>query len=224
MPGGAEEVIVGSAGQHYAGYRNYFGYNNTEPLYYRLDIAGWTWLFIDSQNCILTKDSPTAKSCSSNGTNPDGPQYAWLASELATTPPADCTGVAMHDNTLKDGSDSGASDAMDELWVDLLDPAGFDVLLMASEHGYERYNRVDEDGTPGNDNPRPFVVGTGGAGISLDTSGDPGEADFQSASKGILRLTTDSTNTNYTIEYKPTNDYPSVDDGPTTYNCTNNGT
>ena len=60
---------------------------------------------------------------------------------------------------------------------------------MASEHGYERYNRVDEDGTPGNDNPRPFVVGTGGAGISLDTSGDPGEADFQSASKGILRLT-----------------------------------
>ena len=123
VPGGAEEVIVGSARSTTPDIGTTSATTTGVPVlparHRRLDLA-----IIDSQNCILTKDSPTAKSCSSNGTNPDGPQYAWLASELATTPPADCTGVAMHDNTLKDGSDSGASDAMDGYGSIFLTPPG----------------------------------------------------------------------------------------------------
>jgi hypothetical protein len=122
-----------------SGYFDYFGAvaGPRDEGWYSYDLGAWHIVVLNS-NCRRV-------SCSA-----DGPQVAWLESDLAAHP-SDCLLGYWHYPRWSSGR-HGSQDLIDPFWQ-VMREHGADVVLGGHDHSYER---VFADGI------REFVVGTGG--------------------------------------------------------------
>jgi hypothetical protein len=130
---------------------NYFTYfahrlpaeNNGE--YYAFNVGTWR---LYSLNCEI--------SCSASSA-----QATWLAHDLATAGKGRHKLAYLHRPRYSCG-DHGSSDLPRALW-DVLLAARTDVVVAGHDHNYQRYPRMNADGSPAADGIMSFVTGTGGA-------------------------------------------------------------
>ena len=145
------------------GYRSYFGYNASVPLYYSFDLGGWH---------IIALDSEITHSAGST-------QLTWLANDLAAHPTA-CTLAYWHKPRWSSGSTHGSDSSFQPFW-DTLAAANVEVILNGHEHNYERFAPIQ--------GVREFVVGTGGASLySFRTPLATSQVRYNGGF-GVLRLT-----------------------------------
>lgn len=152
------------------GYRDYFGYASTQPLYYSWDIGTWHIVALDSEASA----------------NAGSIQEQWLRADLAAHPNT-CTLAYWHKPLFSSG-DHGGNTAYRALWIDLYE-AGADIILNGHDHDYERFAPQDPYGTP---DPllgiREFVVGTGGMNLRTTGAPQPNSEVRDDANFGVLRL------------------------------------
>ncbi|MDH3499867.1 MAG: DNRLRE domain-containing protein, partial [Acidimicrobiia bacterium] len=160
--GNHERLTEASAG--------YFEYWNDPPLYYSLNVNGWTVIALDLQ-----------------ATRPSEEQLAWLQDQLVSS--NECTLVMQHHPVFSVGPHGDHQDA-DELWP-LFAEAGVDLLLAGHEHNYQRWLPLGSDMQPDEEGPLQIIVGTGGHGIRPTNGSDERAAtvfDAAPAAFGALRL------------------------------------
>ena len=157
------------------GYRDYFGYSSTQPLYYSWDIGEWHIVALDSE-AALTDGSV---------------QLQWLRADLAAHPSV-CTLAYWHHPLFSSG-DHGNDPTSRQAWAELY-AAGADIVLNGHDHNYERFAPQDPFGTA---DPqlgiREFVVGTGGKSLRSTGAPQPNSEVRNSATFGVLRLTLHAT-------------------------------
>ncbi len=158
--------------------------------YYSFNIGSWHVISLNSRDCHDV-----------DGCAPDGPQYEWLRSDLASHPNDlyPCTLAYLHDPRFlwvswwdKDGAPKGPNPVITPLWG-LLSAGGVDVVLSANAHNYERWAPQDIDGRRAPDGITEFVVGTGGRRL-MPFGPEPRPkhlAAAQDTSYGALQLTLD---------------------------------
>lgn len=126
------------------GYFTYFG----RPPYYSFDTAGWH---------VISLNSEIDHSAISE-------QAAWLEADLAST---DAACVAAYWSTPRwTSSKKAPGDATFNPFWETLDEEGADLILAGDAHHYERFAKMNPNGTEVADGVRQFTVGTGGR--SLD--------------------------------------------------------
>lgn len=117
--------------------------------YYAYDLGAWRFYVLNS-NCTPA-----------GGCGPTSPQTRWLRDDLAANPRL-CVGAYWHDPRFTAGQYDDDADFA-HFWQALYD-AGAELVLVASDHLYQRYVPMRADGTV---DPargiREFVVGSGGA-------------------------------------------------------------
>jgi hypothetical protein len=117
--------------------------------YYAYDLGAWRFYVLNS-NCTPA-----------GGCGPTSPQTRWLRDDLAANPRM-CVGAYWHDPRFTAGQYDDDADFA-HFWQALYD-AGAELVLVASDHLYQRYVPMRADGTV---DPargiREFVVGSGGA-------------------------------------------------------------
>jgi Calcineurin-like phosphoesterase len=150
--GNHEYLTPGAAG--YFDYFNGVGVS-TGPAgergkgYYAYDIGAWRFYVLNS-NCTPA-----------GGCGPLSPQTRWLRDDLAANPRL-CVGAYWHDPRFSAGQYSDDADFA-PFWQTLYD-AGAELVLVASDHLYQRYVPMRADGTVDPERGiREFVVGSGGA-------------------------------------------------------------
>jgi hypothetical protein len=167
VPGNHEYLTAGAAG-----FRSYFG----TPPYSVRQVGAWRVYLLDSDCEDVDCDR----------------QAAWLTDELAgaTTP---CTAIAMHHPRVSSGY-HGDTEMVQPLWRAAVE-GGVDIALTGHDHDYERFGRLDVDGTPVDDpstrGTREFVVGTGGRSLRPLAPRRPGSEYAQDRQFGVLDLTLD---------------------------------
>jgi acid phosphatase type 7 len=117
--------------------------------YYAYDLGAWRFYVLNS-NCTPA-----------GGCGATSPQTRWLRSDLAANPRR-CVGAYWHDPRFSAGQYEDDADYA-HFWQALYD-GGAELVLVASDHLYQRYVPMRADGTV---DPargiREFVVGSGGA-------------------------------------------------------------
>ena len=134
-----------------AGYLGYFGSAATNAdgqTWYSYDLADWHVIVLDS-NCAKV-----------DGCDPESPQGAWLAADLAASD-ARCTVAIWHHPRFSSGEHGDDGDT-DPFWRALM-AAGADVVINGHDHDYERFAPQNADGEADPAGIREFVAGTGGA-------------------------------------------------------------
>lgn len=160
-----------------AGYFRYFGQAAGDPArgYYSFDIGSWHVVALNS-NCAEI-----------DGCGQGSPQETWLRRDLAASS-ATCTLAYWHHPRYSSGLHGGDS-TYRAFWQVLYD-AGADVVLVAHDHGYERFAPQDARGardlTRG---LRQFVVGTGGRSLRTFPRIAPNSEVRDVSSFGVLELT-----------------------------------
>jgi hypothetical protein len=153
------------------GYRDYFGYGPSQPLYYSWDIGAWHLIALDSETSTAL----------------GSPQELWLRADLAAHP-ATCTLAYWHKPLFSSG-EHGANIVARPLWDDLF-AAGADVVLNGHDHDYERFAPQDPAGVA---DPwhglREFVVGTGGKSHYPIVTIQPNSEIQNTTVFGVLQLT-----------------------------------
>ena len=157
------------------GYRDYFGYTGSQPLYYSWDIGAWHVIALDSEVSVISGSA----------------QEQWLLADLAAHPTA-CTLVYWHKPLFSSG-EHGSDAAYRRLWIDLY-AAGADIVLNGHDHDYERFAPQDPYGTA---DPllgiREMVVGTGGRSQYTSLTPQPNSEVRNGAVFGVLKLTLHAT-------------------------------
>ncbi len=134
-----------------AGHVDYFGpaAGPADKLYYSVDIDGWHIVVLNGE-CWRV-----------GGCGTDGPQYQWLAADLAANTRS-CILVGWHHAYFTSENPAGGAAHMKDYYA-LLDDNGADILLTGHSHNYERFHRMNADGVVSSSGIRSFVIGTGGA-------------------------------------------------------------
>lgn len=139
-PGNHEYATPGAAG-----YINYFGlgFPLSRVVPYQDLVPGWDIYQIDTEQW-------------------DAAQYTQLASLLASNPD-NCEIVFGHHPRWSSGG-HGDDPSRQGLWKLLVDN-GVELYLSGHDHDYERFAKMDEDGSRLPTGTRQVVIGTGGAGM-----------------------------------------------------------
>ena len=157
-------------------YFRYFGAGAGEPSkgYYSFDLGGWHLVALNS-NCSEI-----------GGCGVGSPQERWLRADLSAHA-AFCTLAYWHHPRFSSGPHG--SDSTYEAFWRALSEANADAVLVAHDHGYERFAPLDGAGQLDADRGmRQFVVGTGGRSLrGFPSVGAASEA-RDSSSFGILEL------------------------------------
>jgi hypothetical protein len=163
-----------------SGYRAYFGYTSTEPLYYSYDLGAWHVIALDSGSC-----DRTPAMCASGSA-----QELWLKADLAAHPQR-CTVAYFHHPRFTSGAHPPNLNV--QAFWDALYAADADLILNGHNHQYERFAPQNAagvgDATRG---IREFVVGTGGAGLYGFQAAQPNSEVRYNGSHGVLKLTLSS--------------------------------
>lgn len=155
------------------GYYGYFGEaaGPDRRGYYSFDLGGWHLI---SLNSYLKPEQHKE-------------QLVWLKADLARNK-THCTLAYWHHPMFSSGG-HGSDSRMKEAW-EILVAAGADLVLAAHDHDYERFapknangNRDDIRGI------RQFVIGTGGAKLSLFTLRRADSEAKDNSTHGVLKLT-----------------------------------
>jgi hypothetical protein len=160
-----------------AGYFAYFGRAAGTPArsYYSFDVGSWHLVALDS-NCSQVE-----------GCEAGSRQEQWLRSDL-TRNPARCTLAYWHHPRFSSGR-HGTDRTYDAFWR-ALSEAGADLVLVAHDHGYERFAPLSAAGTRDpTGGIREFVVGTGGKGLRGFPRVQPHSEVRDHSTFGILELT-----------------------------------
>jgi hypothetical protein len=165
-PGNHEYETAGAGA-----YFDYFG-GTAGPVpfgYYSFSVGSWLVVSLNS-NIEVGSTSPQAN---------------WLRTTLQQNPMR-CVAAIWHHPFVSSGP-NGNTPRMRAIWR-ILQDAGADVVISAHDHLYERYAPLDADGQPTTLGLRQFVVGTGGAPLSMVQSLRPG-SEVQGSAWGVLKLT-----------------------------------
>jgi calcineurin-like phosphoesterase family protein len=171
VPGNHEYLIPGASG-----YFDYFGAAAGERSegYYSFDVGAWHLVALNS-NCGKI-----------GGCDASSPQYAWLASDLASTTKEHVLAYWHHPRIASSPGVVQQSLAMDPIF-DLLVDEGAELLLVGHAHSYERFQPMDGNLQTSESGIRQFVVGTGGRNTNLQNVVAPG-SQFRVRALGVLRL------------------------------------
>ncbi len=156
------------------GYRDYFGFSDTEPLYGSFTRKGWHFVRLDTEQLSSSQ------------------QENWMASDLAADT-HQCEVVYGHHPPFSSGSTHGNTSELTNAW-NIATAAGVDIWLAGHEHQYERISR---------DNIKEFVVGTGGAGSYPFGTPVLGSEFRWSGGNGVIFLTLKSDGT-YSWRFRDT--------------------
>ena len=152
------------------GYRSYFGYSSTQPLYYSWDLGDWHVVALDSEAALAQGSA----------------QLQWLRADLAANP-RNCILAYWHHPLFSSGQHGGDTNYR-QVWMELY-AAGTDIVLNGHDHNYERFAPQDPFGTA---DPqlgiRQFVVGTGGKELRSVDAPQPNSEVRNSATFGVLSL------------------------------------
>jgi hypothetical protein len=161
-----------------AGHYGYFGAAAGDPArgYYDAMLGTWHVIVLNS-NCDAI-----------GGCGAGSPQEQWLRSVLATNP-APCTIALWHHPTFSSGTIHRSFPTWQPFWQALYDH-GADLVLVASDHLYERFGfqnpAGDADAAFG---LRQFTVGTGGRGHQSFKAPLPNSEVRNGSTYGVLALT-----------------------------------
>jgi hypothetical protein len=158
------------------GYFDYFGGAAGRPGegWYSYDLGQWHLIALNS-NC-------TRVSCEAGSA-----QLDWLAADLAATD-ARCTLAYWHHPRFSSGR-HGSSARLQPIWA-VLHEADADVVLVAHDHDYERFEPLGAGGDPDPQSGiREFVIGTGGAALRPFEDPVQGSEIRESGTHGVLQLT-----------------------------------
>lgn len=156
---------------HAGGYYAYFG-SRAGPEwrgYYSVTLGSWKVLALNS---VLQGEAHRV-------------QLDWLRAELARTA-ASCILAFWHHPRYSSGG-HGDNIHMQSAW-EMLHAARADIVLAAHDHGYERFAPQNAHGQHASDGPRQFVVGTGGADLTLFRRTRAHSEVRENSSHGVLKL------------------------------------
>lgn len=155
-----------------SGYRSYWGFGGSGPLYYSYNLAGWHLIALDSE--------------AAHG--PGSAQVAWLKADLAANRSA-CTLAYWHKPRFSSGSTHGSDASYEPFWSALY-AANAELVLSGHDHDYERFAPQAPGGVR---DParglRQFVVGTGGRSYYQIGGALPNSEVRNSGTFGVLQLT-----------------------------------
>ncbi|MBI2185603.1 MAG: metallophosphoesterase [Acidobacteria bacterium] len=150
-------------------YFSYFG-ANAGPSglgYYSFPVGDWTVLSLNSNIAVGAGSA----------------QAEWVRRELERIRPR-CLAAIWHHAFVSSGA--GADPRMRDLWR-ILQAFGAELVIAAHDHFYERLAPVDASGNPSSTGIRPFIVGTGGAPLTVPIARHPA-SEVQASRWGVLRL------------------------------------
>jgi hypothetical protein len=162
-----------------AGYYGYFGAAAGDPAkgYYDAMLGAWHVIVLNS-NCEFVV----------GGCGAGSPQEQWLQGVLATSP-AKCTVALWHEPAFSSGTTHRAFPIYQPFWQALYDH-GADVVLVASDHVYERFALQTPAGAADvRYGLRQFTVGTGGRSHQMFRSPVPNSEVRNGGTYGVLALT-----------------------------------
>jgi acid phosphatase type 7 len=155
-------------------YYNYFGdrAGRRGEGYYAYDAGSWRVI-------VLNSEIPTRRG---------SPQERWLREELARNP-RECIVAYWHRPLYSSvRAERRFREAIKPLW-DALYAAGADVVLNGHDHVYERFARMDPNGTLDEAGIRQFIIGTGGRSLYPFGRPAPNSEVRHNAGYGLLKLT-----------------------------------
>jgi hypothetical protein len=161
-----------------SGYYGYFGAAAGDPDrgYYDRTVGDWHVIVLNS-NCEEV-----------GGCGAGSPQERWLRSVLAAGD-ARCTLTMWHEPAFSSATQHRAFPAFQPFWQTLHD-YGADVILVASDHVYERFAPQDPSGDADTDfGLRQFTVGTGGRSHQTFKAALPNSEVRNGGTYGVLKLT-----------------------------------
>lgn len=154
------------------GYRAYWGYSSSQPLYYSTTIGSWHVVAIDS-NCALLPRGSARHGCA-----PGSPQYQWLQSTLASNA-VSCQLAFWHHPAYSAESASAKLRPIQSLFAS----DGGDVVLNGHAHNYQR---IVTGGLT------QIIAGTGGKSVRPFDRPAPAGTQFQDATHfGVVRMSLD---------------------------------
>jgi hypothetical protein len=161
-----------------SGYRGYFGYTSSEPLYYSYDLGAWHVIALDSGGCDLVPAR-----CATGSV-----QELWLKADLALHSQT-CVLAYWHHPRFTSGSTHAPDLNVQAFWNDLY-AANADVILNGHNHQYERFAPMNASGgADASRGIREFVVGTGGSGLYSFGTVKPNSQVRYNGSHGVIKLT-----------------------------------
>ena len=170
-------------------YFSYFGASAGDPTtgYYSYDLDTWHVVVLNS-NCAEV-----------GGCGAGSAQEQWLRADLAASPRQNIVAV-LHHPRYTSGT-RGQYLYVQPLWQALYD-FGAELVISGHDHFYERFAPLDPSGNAGSAfGIRQFVVGTGGAALSLPGSAIP-HSEIRASAHGVLQLTL--AEGSYTWQFLPT--------------------
>ena len=173
VPGNHEYYTSGAVG-----YYRYFGAAAGDPMkgYYSFDVGGWHLIALNS-NCSAV-----------GGCGAGSPQEQWLRADLAAHASASCTLAYWHHPRFSSG-EYGSHSTYQDFWEALFD-ANADVVLVAHDHGYERFAPQTPRGALDRVRGiRQFVSGSGGKSLHRFPAVRANSEARDVTSLGILELT-----------------------------------
>jgi len=185
------------------GYRSYFGdqaYPSGASYYsFNLNVSSTKHIhfLVINSNCLQW--NPTAPGCAENQA-----MQEWIRNDLAADN-ATCEVAVWHEPAF--GSDvtfhGDGKDAMRSVWK-TLDERGVDMVVTGHAHSYQRYQRMNYQGTGTSSGMPSVIVGTGGKSlIKVNTiSWASSLAYLDDTRFGFLKMVFNSTGTGWTQAFK----------------------
>ena len=186
-------TVAGNHDYNTPGASGYYGYygaaaGNPDKGYYDRTVGDWQVIVLNS-NCEEI-----------GGCGAGSPQERWLRGVLAASE-ARCTLTMWHEPAFSSATQHRAFPAFQPFWQALHD-YGADVVLVASDHVYERFALQDPSGDADTDfGLRQFTVGTGGRSHQAFRTPLPNSEVRNGGTYGVLKLTLHSDS--YDWEFVP---------------------
>lgn len=163
-------------GSSKAGYRSYFGFPSTGPLYYSYDVGSWHVVAVDSDQCART------------GCPAGSAQEQWVRQDLAAHP-TQCTLAYWHQARWASGTTLTDNTYMGPIYTAMYE-AGVDLVLNGHNHAYERFYPMTPAGVRDDSRGiRQIIVGTGGANFSGGTPLRANSVLRHNQTFGVLKVT-----------------------------------
>ncbi len=149
-------------------------------------------------------------------------QMAWLRADLAAQPESKCMMAFFHQPLFTDGPHApNEGGRTDDLW-NVLYPEGVDVVLNGHDHNYQRFAHKNPAGVDDPTGIHPFVVGTGGKGLTSPISRN--DALIKSGdTHGVLKMTLHSGSYDYEFVRDTYSNNGTFADAAGAVDCANDG-
>lgn len=176
------------------GYYDYFGAaaGIPEEGYYTYEIGDWQAIALNTGALGYTRNTPLPEDCHPVSCAAGSEQELWLRGVLDSLPPDKCV-VAYWHHPRYSSTNPFNHPELTAIY-DALRDGGAEVALTGHSHAYERFARMDADGSVDSEHGvREFVVGTGGRDRRFADAVEPFEAGSEfrlpnAAGFGVLEL------------------------------------